>query len=81
LDLISQIVFDVMIENAKDLSAFTNNHPSVYIENSERTQRHKNSANKIAAVETSKLNTFFLILQSHQQILHQFTKELMDKLR
>src|ERR1044072_1083817 len=76
LDLISQTVFDVMIENAKDPSAFTNNRPSVYIGNSERTQRHKNSANKIAAVGTFKLDSFFPTLQSHQQISHQFTKEL-----
>ncbi len=37
LDLISQTVFDVMIENAKDLLAFINNCPSIYIRNSERT--------------------------------------------
>ena len=55
-----------MIENAKNLSAFTNNHPSVYIGNSERIQRYKNSANKIVAVRISKLNIFFLTLQSHQ---------------
>lgn len=81
LNQILQTTFDVMIENAKDSSAFTNNRPLVYIGNSERTQRRKNSANKTAATGTSKLDTFFPTFQSHQQISHQSTKELMDKLK
>src|SRR5947208_7622756 len=67
-----------MIENAKDPSAFTNNRPLlVYIGNSERTQRHKNSANKTAAIGISKLDTFFSTLQSYQFMI----KELTDKLK
>ncbi|CAG8737101.1 224_t:CDS:1, partial [Funneliformis caledonium] len=37
LNQILQTIFNVMIENAKNLSAFTNNHLLVYIKNSERT--------------------------------------------
>ena len=48
LNQISQTVFDIMIENAKEPIAFTNNRPLVYIGNSERTQRRKKSAAKIA---------------------------------
>ena len=77
LNKISQTVFDVMIENAKNPSAFTNKRPLVYIGNSERTQRRKNSANKTAAVGISKLDTFFPTLQSHQSTI----KELTDKLK
>ena len=77
LNQISPTIYDVIIENAKDPLAFTNNRPLVYIGNSERTKRRKNSANKIAAAGNFKLDTFFSTLQSHQQI----TKELMEKLK
>jgi hypothetical protein len=39
LNKISQTVFNVIIENAKKLTAFTNNYPLVYIENS---KKHRN---------------------------------------
>ena len=62
LNLMSQTAFDVMIENAKEPIAFVNKRPLVYIGNSERTQRHKKSAAKIATTDVSELNTFFSIL-------------------
>ena len=65
LDQISQTVFDVMIENAKKPTAFRNSRPLVYVGNSERTQRRKKSAAKIATAGVSKLDNFF----SHQKKL------------
>ena len=59
LDQISQTVFDVMIENAKKPTAFRNSRPLVYVGNSERTQRRKKSAAKIATAGVSKLDNFF----------------------
>ena len=82
LDQISQTVFDVMIENAKKPTAFRNSRPLVYVGNSERTQRRKKSAAKIATAGVSKLDNFFSTLQqSSQQIPHQSAKELADKLK
>ena len=43
LNQISQTVFDVMIKNAKEITAFINNCPLVNVENSERTQKCKKS--------------------------------------
>jgi len=62
LNQISQTVFDVMIENAKKPTAFRNSRPLVYVGNSERTQRRKKSAAKIATAGVSKLD-FFSTLQ------------------
>ena len=59
LDQISQTVFDVMIENAKKPTAFRNSRPLVYVGNSERTQRRKKFAAKIATAGVSKLDNFF----------------------
>src|SRR5205809_5751447 len=41
LKQISQTAFDVIIENAKVPTSFTNKRPLVYVGNSERTQRRK----------------------------------------
>ncbi|GES82983.1 hypothetical protein RCL_jg27849.t1 [Rhizophagus clarus] len=76
LNQISQTVFDVMIENAKNPSAFTNKRPLVYIGNSERTQRYKNSTNKTAAVGIPKLDTFFSTFQSYQSTIKKLTNKL-----
>ena len=81
LNQISQTVFDVMIKNAKETTAFINNRPLVYVGNSERTQRRKKSAAKITTTGIPKLDTFFPTLRSYQQIPHQSTKELVDKLK
>ena len=78
LKQISQIAFDVMIENAKVPTSFTNKRPLVYIGNSERTQRRKKLAAKTATAGISNLNTFFSI---SQQIPHQSTKELANNLK
>ncbi len=78
LKQISQTAFDVMIENAKVPTSFTNKCPLVYIRNSERTQRRKKLAAKIATAGISKLDTFFSI---SQQIPHQSTKELANNLK
>jgi len=61
LKQISQTAFDVMIENAKVSTSFTNKRLLVYIRNSERTQRCKKLAAKTATAGISKLNTFFSI--------------------
>lgn len=66
LNQISQTTFDVMIENAKDLSAFTNNCLLIYIGNSKRIQKYKNLANKTAAAGISKLDIFFHIFHTGQ---------------
>jgi hypothetical protein len=81
LNQISQTAFDVIIENAKESAAFTNNRPLVYVGNSERTQRRKKSVAKIATAGVPKLVTFFPTLQLHKQIPHQSAKELADKLK
>ena len=81
LNQISQTVFDVMIENAKKPTAFRNSRPLVYVGNSERTQRRKKSAAKIATAGVSKLDFFSTLQQSSQQIPHQSAKELADKLK
>ena len=62
LNEFSQTVFDVIIENAKEPTVFMNNHPLVYVDNSERTQRRKKSATKISTVGIPKLDTFFSTL-------------------
>jgi hypothetical protein len=81
LNLMSQTAFDVMIENAKESTAFVNKRPLVYVGNSERTQRRKKSAAKIVTTGVPELNTFFPTLRSYQQIPHQPAKELADKLK
>ncbi|CAI2199512.1 4030_t:CDS:1, partial [Funneliformis geosporum] len=49
-----------------------------YVGNSERTQRRKKSAAKIATADISKLDTFFF---TPQQIKYQFARKLAYNLK
>ena len=60
VDKISLSVFDIMCQNAKNPTIFNSTRPLIYHGNSDRTQRRKKAAAKIASEGSTNITKYFI---------------------